>query len=76
MKYFPGDDIQTSALDTVEYSNLRTDGVRKVVRFVTSYKYDSAVIKTALSSIHRWRYVREMRTAPQKRPSKKDNCRP
>ena len=65
MKYFPGDDIQTSVLDTAEYSKLCTARVRKVVQFVTSYKYDSAVIKAALSSIPRWRYVREMRTVPK-----------
>ena len=65
MKYFPGDDIQTSVLDTAEYSNLCTASVRKLVRFATSYKYDSAVIKAALSSTPRWRYVREMGTSPK-----------
>ena len=72
MKYSSGDDLQTSVLDSAYYSKLRTARVRKVLRFVTSYSYESEVIKAALSSIPRWRYAREMGAAPKNdRPKNK-----
>ena len=65
MTYFPGGDIQNSLLDSDGYKKLRSRRAAKVIEFIRSGHYRESVLKADLSSIHRWRFVREINTDPE-----------
>ena len=64
MSYWPGDDINAETLQSEEYKKLSTKRLSKVLKFARSKKYTSVLLKACVSSIPRWRYVREMDARP------------
>ena len=67
MTYFPGDDIQAALLQPEEYKKLCGKRLTKVKKFIKSDEHISAIVKSCISSIPRWRFARELQADPKEK---------
>ena len=64
MSYFPGGDIPVSLLASEDYKRKCKTRVDKVKRFFRARNAMAPIMKAILSSIPRWRYVRDLNATP------------
>ena len=59
IQFWPGDDVEKNLLESTEYQNLSSSRMKSVQEFLHSPLFTSSVLKGAISSIPRWRFIRE-----------------
>ena len=65
LQFWPGDDVARNVLESKEYQNLPSARMKSVQEFPHSPLFASPTLKGAISSIPRWRFIRETHaTAP------------
>ena len=63
LQFWPGDDVQKNLLEWNEYQNLSSSRMKSVQEFLHIPLFTSATLKDAISSIPRWRFVRETQSS-------------
>ena len=67
MTYWPGCDIGEHFLDSADYQKLPSDRMKSVQEFARIPAFARDVLKARISSIPRWRFIREAQADPGKK---------
>ena len=65
--FWPGDDIESNTLASEEYKAVSEGRMKKLRKFTKSPDFDECLVKACVSSVPRWRYVRELELDPSKK---------
>ena len=59
LQFWPGDDVEKNLLESAEYQKLSSSRMKSVQEFLHSPLFTSSTLKACISSIPRWRFIRE-----------------
>ena len=73
VSYWPGDDLQINFLESANYTELSSNRMKSIQKFIYSHRFTTEVLKGCISSFPNWRFIRECNTDPKNKSKYKDN---